>query len=383
MKKLIKQLTAPLLLIIYALIAGGSIVETIVTWGVIIGVPVALILGYSAIIDIRGRKKGLKKATNLFGDYTQKLNYKFDEYILYDENTHRILLNEDIIADTRKLKELKVLTRDPKTTVTYKEETVTTTKAGSAIGRGIVGALVAGPVGAVIGGATAKQETTTSKVPEEKTLPGWYKITVIDFENKERAYYIGTDLKECEKLRIFLQNIIDKNYEAERLALQIAKVEKENAIKSFNPSHIIIGAEIASVNELFINSLNYIKNGCNIHKLCPELIAVINSKWQTKFENIEIVIKDDILVKFSGISKPHFANNFQNLILEERILEQKIEAIYGEPKKLNLNIAYTNFTDDNNRINVCKWNVTDNKYIIIDYTYMNGKLYYELISEIQ
>lgn len=45
------------------------------------------------------------------------------------------------------------------TTVTGSKEEITRTNTGSTVGRAVVGALVAGPAGAIIGGATAKKET--------------------------------------------------------------------------------------------------------------------------------------------------------------------------------------------------------------------------------
>lgn len=45
------------------------------------------------------------------------------------------------------------------TTVTGTKEEITRTRTGSTVGRAVVGALIAGPAGAIIGGATAKKET--------------------------------------------------------------------------------------------------------------------------------------------------------------------------------------------------------------------------------
>ena len=72
------------------------------------------------------RAKGLAEAEDLFGKYTNKVEYKVGKYILYDESTHRILLDNSV-SDSRKLHELKTTERAPRTKVTYKEETVTKT----------------------------------------------------------------------------------------------------------------------------------------------------------------------------------------------------------------------------------------------------------------
>ena len=161
MRKTIRKITPAILLIGYSIIAGGSLEDIGITIGIVVGA--AIIGGIAmAISDNKKQKEkraaGLAKAEDLFGKYTDKVEYVIGKYILYDEPTHRILL-ENSVSDSRKLRELKTTKRAPRTKVTYKEETVTKTSTGSTAGRAVVGALIAGPVGAVVGGATAKKTT--------------------------------------------------------------------------------------------------------------------------------------------------------------------------------------------------------------------------------
>lgn len=159
MKKAIKRITPAVLLVIYSIIAGGSLEDIGIT--LIIVVVAAVIAGICGIVaenrkNEEKRTKGLATAEDLFGKYTNKVEYAIGKYILYDETTHRILLDNSV-SDSRKLRELKTTKRAPRTKVTYKEETVTKTSTGSAIGRGVAGAVLLGPVGAIVGGATAKK----------------------------------------------------------------------------------------------------------------------------------------------------------------------------------------------------------------------------------
>lgn len=211
MKKTIRQIVPAILLLTYSIIAGGSLEDIGITFAIVLGIVVigVIFLLITSSIDAKKKsKQGLERAKDIIGNYTHQVEYQLGKFILYDETTNRILL-KDSVSDSRKLKELKISKRDPRTRVTYTEESVTKTSTGSAIGRGVVGAVLLGPVGAVVGGATAKKTTKTKKIPQYHQISGYYSIDVLDFNGNSRAMYGTSDIKKHKEVRDFLQNIID------------------------------------------------------------------------------------------------------------------------------------------------------------------------------
>lgn len=165
MKKTIRQIVPAILLLTYSIIAGGSLEDIGITLAIVLGIVVigVIFLLITSSIDAKKEsEQGLERAKDIIGNYTHQVEYQLGKFILYDETTNRILL-KDSVSDSRKLKELKISKRDPRTKVTYTEESVTKTSTGSAIGRGVVGAVLLGPVGAVVGGATAKKNYKNKK----------------------------------------------------------------------------------------------------------------------------------------------------------------------------------------------------------------------------
>lgn len=299
MRKTIRKITPAVLLIAYSIIAGGSLEDMGIALGITAGLVVIAVI-WVMIVDNKKteekRAQGLAKAEDLFGKYTNKIEYVIGKYILYDESTHRILLDNSV-SDSRKLRELKTTKRAPRTKVTYKEETVTKTSTGSTAGRAVVGALIAGPVGAVVGGATAKKTTETKKTPEYHTIPGHYTIEVLDTEGNVRAKYSTSDEAKHEEVKAFLQRIIDKNLEPERIAHQIEADENSSAIQSIDTDNIVVGSSKDLIKVLLIDSTKTIEGDSEVHILCPEVVAKINQGWGASFEKITVKIKNDLLSK--------------------------------------------------------------------------------------
>lgn len=384
MRKTIRKITPAVLLIAYSIIAGGSLEDMGIALGITAGLVVIAVI-WVMIVDNKKteekRAQGLAKAEDLFGKYTNKIEYVIGKYILYDESTHRILLDNSV-SDSRKLRELKTTKRAPRTKVTYKEETVTKTSTGSTAGRAVVGALIAGPVGAVVGGATAKKTTETKKTPEYHTIPGHYTIEVLDTEGNVRAKYSTSDEAKHEEVKAFLQRIIDKNLEPERIAHQIEADENSSAIQSIDTDNIVVGSSKDLIKVLLIDSTKTIEGDSEVHILCPEVVAKINQGWGASFEKITVKIKNDLLSKFTGLSYGYTAGNFKNFMLDTHMMAKQIISQYGEPSKKTEEISYTEFTDDNNRISGYIWSDTPNNIVKIDYVYEKGKYKYEFFSEI-
>lgn len=93
------------------------------------------------------------------------------------------------------------------TTTTY----TTRTSGGSMVGRALVGAIVAGPVGAAIGGATAKKETIqhTSSTPDI-TKYKYYVTIGINRKGWQDIVYDTNFKDRAEKLVQFIEKSLDK-----------------------------------------------------------------------------------------------------------------------------------------------------------------------------
>ena len=114
--------------------------------------------------------------TEKFGEKSDCLNFLGMSISVYN-SSKTILINEkdfsfDEITGCSIREEKTVI--PGQTTTTY----TTKTKGGSMVGRALVGAVVAGPIGAAIGGVTAKKETIqhTSSTPD--TIKYKYYVTI-------------------------------------------------------------------------------------------------------------------------------------------------------------------------------------------------------------
>lgn len=383
MKKFLKSIVPYILLVGYSIIAGGSLedigISLAITLGVcvVVGIIVAIV---TSINNDKKRKEGMAKAEEQFGSHTKEVEYELGKYILLDEPNHRILL-KDSIMDSQKIKELKITRKEPKTTVTYKEEAVTKTSSGSAIGRGVVGALVAGPVGAVVGGATAKRTTETKKTPEYHTTPGRYTIEVIDLEGNSRAKFVTSDKSKHEEVRMFLQAIIDINTMGERLALEQAKEDDHNRLLSSNVDTIAIGATSENLKDILINSEVVETEEGEAYKLCHEAVGLINKAWNAGFEKVLIGVRDNMMYKMRGTSNPYSVSTFKNMQLDMRTLSEHISAKYGTPQVNAEEVSYISLTDDNNRINAYSWGNKPSQVLKLDYICDNGKYKYEFNAD--
>jgi hypothetical protein len=389
MKKYLRYITPMMILIAYATIAGGSMEEEdmVIVLSVLLGLILLFIIGIFVNKSI-DRKKALNKAAEQFGHYTSAVEYDIEKFILYDETTNRLLLLNSII-DSTKIRKLNITRRDSQQTVTFKETQETKTSTGSVVGRSVAGALIAGPVGAIIGGSTAKQKQITKKVPDYHTVVGRYTIEVIDVDGISRGMLITTHEKNHMNTVSFLQNIIDKNTKSDRLALeaieaekQVKEAEKLMKLSKAPVDQLVVGINERDIQDILINSSIINEAGEDKYQLCSEAISSINEGWNTLFEKVVICIRSEIIYKIKGISRNFTASTFRNIELETSNLARFIVSQYGEPKLVAQNLSYTALTDDNNRMNAYFWE-NNNQRIKIDYICVKGNFKYEFHAEIE
>ena len=88
--------------------------------------------------------------------------------------------------------------------------TITTNNTGSVVGRGIVGGLIAGPVGAIIGGSTAKKSSTTTVDPVSIHKYTVF-ITIDNINNSLIKLPFGNNEDNARHIASLLEVIINKN----------------------------------------------------------------------------------------------------------------------------------------------------------------------------
>ena len=384
MRRIIKKITPLILLFAYSIIAGGSLTDMLINFGIIIGIIIALFVLGLIIVNIESHiesKKGLKECVAVFGEYTDKIEYETGKYILYDESTHRILLRNSVY-DSRKIRELKITKKTPqKKIISYNQETTTKTSTGSMAGRAIAGGLIAGPIGALIGGATAKQKSETKSTPVYKTTMGFYIIEVIDTNGEIRATYSFGGERMQDEVINFFQRIIEKNLEPERISKQIQIEKNKKNILEIDVSAITVGKKLDFIETLTIDSKSIKEEDGEIYELCPDVIERINIGWGVRFERITIKIKNGILCHFLGISHGYIVVNFNEFISDTDKIANYIVSQEGEPSAKRMDISYSEFTEDNNRILGYVWNNSLVNIIKISYVYEKGKYRYEFSSE--
>lgn len=383
MRKRTKQLISAILLICYSVLAGGSLeglgtslIITIAIMGLI-----ALILYF--VVNAQDEKKkseSLEKAMDLFGTYTDKIEYAFGKYILYDEPKHRILL-KDAIVDSLKLRELKTTEREPVKKIKYNSEEVTKTSTGSMAGRAVVGAVVAGPVGALIGGATAKKKTEIKKTPEVITEPGYYTIEVLDVAGASRAKFETNNKQTYVDVKNFLQKIIDNNTIDEKVAKETIEEENKAKINALDVHGLIVGLPINNIEDILINSRITKCEKNDEYMVSSDAVAVVNRDWCANFEDFKIYVEDGVIIKIVGISVAYTAGKFQTLKIECSKLAEYVKTQYGEPYGID-DINYDMLTEDTNCLNAYSWNSANGSNVGIDMIYEKGKYKYMFISTI-
>lgn len=91
----------------------------------------------------------------------------------------------------------------------------TEAEAGSVVGRAVAGGLIAGPVGAVVGGATASTATGlsgTAKFGDDTILHDYtVRVTVRDIARPSVGIHVGPDAAKASEIASLFEVIIDGN----------------------------------------------------------------------------------------------------------------------------------------------------------------------------
>ncbi len=181
-----KNIISAIVLAFFAFIGGGSFSDgELVFWGITIFVFVIFVIIYSSIQSSKDKEEQAKKDkekeeaerrnTNKYNQDLYNLSEKYGENTLVIDilgmgNTKNVdsaiivYEQKSIIRIMGKMYNFKdiigVSVSDNQKIVHGQMASSTKTSTGSMVGRAVVGDLVAGPVGSIIGGSTAKKNTT-------------------------------------------------------------------------------------------------------------------------------------------------------------------------------------------------------------------------------
>ena len=114
-----------------------------------------------------------------FGEYTSRLEFSKSlvekDVVLSNTNTGKILIGGKIY-NMSEITKCDSKTNQGGMLTTYEDKTYVKTNTGSAIGRAVVGGVIAGGVGAVVGASTATKEIKTEKVRKDTYVPKSYEL---------------------------------------------------------------------------------------------------------------------------------------------------------------------------------------------------------------
>lgn len=240
-----KNILSIIALIVFALLAGASIDGTdIAVFFVILGVMAVIgaIVGivennkkekeeqekaekrkkneeYRMILAEQKEVERVKKYNKLTAKMSSPnkvIEYDYDHYIMVNENTSQIMLNEHIYD----FRDIINYTMSDNATVIQKHSggeisSTSSTDTGSMLGRAVVGGVLAGGVGAAIGGSTAKRETTSSVAPTTTTSSTIHDyliaVTVNSLSDPIERLKLGEDGRSTNEICALLSVIISRN----------------------------------------------------------------------------------------------------------------------------------------------------------------------------
>ena len=215
----------------------------LVSIAIVIAVILFLAIG-SRIEDEKKSEKGLKHAVKSFGQYTEKVEYRIGSFILHDEPTNRLLIGNDIIDD-RIIMRMATQEKDPELYVaSTKKQFKTKTDTGSVIGRSLTGGLIAGPVGAVIGGTTASKTTEIVEKPQYSMTVGQYYIMLYDDKDVFCGMIGTSEKKKYEAAILFFSKLIERNQKVK------SESQKKAEIPGPIPTPVIVAAQAPPAAEM-------------------------------------------------------------------------------------------------------------------------------------
>ena len=162
------------------------------------------------------REKKYNKLTTIMSSPNKIIEYDYDHYIMVNESTSQIMLNEHVYN----FNDIINYTMSDNATVIQKHSggeitSTSSTDTGSMLGRAVVGGVLAGGVGAAIGGSTAKRETTSNVAPTTTTSSTIHDyliaVTVNSLSNPIERLRLGEDGRNTNEICALLSVIISRN----------------------------------------------------------------------------------------------------------------------------------------------------------------------------
>lgn len=125
-------------------------------------------------------------ARKYMNNYSGALVYNCSNYLIYDENSRKILFNHTVLCSFSDIIDYKVLDHSTEINYSSPENSRYSTQSKNALWRTLAGNIVAGPAGAVIGGLTSNHSMTV-----EKSATSSYQSTRHDFHVVVRLRKLG------------------------------------------------------------------------------------------------------------------------------------------------------------------------------------------------
>lgn len=162
------------------------------------------------------REKKYNKLKAMIASPNKVIVYDYDHYIMVNESTSQIMLNEHVYS----FKDIINYAMSDNATIIQKHsggkiDSTSSTDTGSMLGRAVVGGVLAGGVGAAIGGSTAKRETTSTVAPTTTTSSTIHDylivVTVNSLSNPIERLKLGEDGSNTNEICALLSVIISRN----------------------------------------------------------------------------------------------------------------------------------------------------------------------------